>query len=804
MLRRPTSRPAILTTLTVAALVAVMPPGPAVGEHRDATVALRAEDAVEAAIAWSGHAYPEGATAAALATTGDFADALAGGLVQGTLDAPLLLTPGETLDPRVRAELERLGVTEVRVLGGPAALSEDVVAELADMGLTTTRLSGQTRIETAIAIAEDQAPDAQAVLLARAFAGDGGDPTRAWADSLAAGPLAAGTGRPLLLTATDALPASVVSYLESSSVTTVEVIGGAAAVSDRVVAELEALGMATARLSGPNRAATAVAIAQRRGFADASAAGTVLVLDGQEADAWAAGLAAAGPAVLAQAPMVLASGEVLPPESEAFLSASPDAPPALVCAPLLARRACDLAAGAAGYDALHANATASAAPELVRAELRSVADGVVHVRYWFDEEVRLGSRGAGAFRLAPPDTTAAVAAERAAVAEDAPEAVDAAFTAGHAALHATLALADAGAVQDAQEVDSPDGGAELGDVRGTPGRTRRPDLVAAVAEAGALVLTFDAPVDTAVGRNIVAVTADSRAVTGGNATVSDGGRTVRVSVEGLDPEQVRRAALRPGAVFTSAGSNPLSAVAVAGGGLTDGPDLVEVVPRPASDEVRFTFDADLAPFSDGGDRAGFRLRYVDGTEVTAGEATELVDARTVAARFPEGAVNRLVVGAAVAEGAVQTLDAVPAMDDAAGLAQAFAFGESLGPRLIAAELRELEAEGATAAITGDAEVRFVFDGAVTQANSLRFAAVDRDGARVNLSSCSVEPGIAQDTVVCSVPPPPIGEESRMLVAGTVAYDAVRAATAYRTGTEPASGFGRSVSMPGVPWTVPFA
>ena len=789
-----------VTVLVCAALAAS--PGVGLAGHRTTTTVLRAEDGIDAAVAWSRMRFPAQAEAVLLATAGDFADALAGGLAQATLSAPLLLTAGDRLDQRVREELDRLGATTAHLLGGTGALSEELEAELTDAGLTVERHSGATRIETAIALAQSQAADATGALLARAFADSGGDPTRAWADSLAAGALSAQTGQPLLLTATDRLPASLSAYLDASKVTAVTVVGGTAAVSDAVASQLGAMGVAVERVSGATRAGTAVALAKRRGFADASAADAVIVTEGQDPAAWTAGIAAAGQAAELSAPMLLTIGDALPPESQQFLQAAADSPPRLVCAPLLPPRGCDAAAAGLGLDALHENATATDAPELKRVELRAAGAEGVLVRYVFDEEVRMGPGGAARFRLAAPDTTAVQAAASAVRSEDDPSAVDARFAAEHTAQYATMALADAGAVEDAQGTDSPDGSAELAGPYTPAGRTRRPDLVGAEAVDSAVVLRFDAPVDTAVGRNVAAVREDGSVVTGGNATVADAGRTVRVSMDGLVATAVRRVAIRPGAVMTRQGSNPLAVVGVAGG-LTEGADLVSVTLRPTAHQVDFVFDADLLPFEDGGDRALFRLRYEDGTEVTSAATTEVVDARTVRARFPDGAVNRLVVAAAAGPGAVVTADDIPSADDAKGLAREFAFAESFGPRLVGAERIEVETEGVTAAVAGDTEVRLTFDRAVAQVTATRIAALDRAGTRVPVSGCSVEPGIAQDTVVCQIPPPPVGQERRTLVAVTIAYDAVRGADSWRTGTEPASGFGRGVTMLGLPMTLPF-
>jgi len=62
-----------------------------------------------------------------VATGGTFADALSGGLAAGLAGAPLLLTPADCLPPSVLAELDRLGVERLTVLGGADVVGEEVV-----------------------------------------------------------------------------------------------------------------------------------------------------------------------------------------------------------------------------------------------------------------------------------------------------------------------------------------------------------------------------------------------------------------------------------------------------------------------------------------------------------------------------------------------------------------------------------------------------------------------------------------------------------------------------------------------------
>lgn len=143
-----------------------------------------------------------------LARADVFADALGGSVLTGS--APLLYTSGDQLEGPTAVEIDRLlpGGGTVHLLGGPAALSDDVAIALADAGHTPHRLVGPTRVETAIAIADavtevtGAAPTG--VALARAD-GTAGDPTAAWADAITAGGWAAETTNPILLTPTDRL-----------------------------------------------------------------------------------------------------------------------------------------------------------------------------------------------------------------------------------------------------------------------------------------------------------------------------------------------------------------------------------------------------------------------------------------------------------------------------------------------------------------------------------------------------------------------------------------------------------------------
>jgi len=95
-----------------------------------------------------------------VASAESFPDALVGTPLAASLQAPLLLTDGDSLDPRVAGEISRvLGDPndggEVTVLGGPSAISDSVIGQIADLGYTVRRIGGTDRFDTSVQVAQD-------------------------------------------------------------------------------------------------------------------------------------------------------------------------------------------------------------------------------------------------------------------------------------------------------------------------------------------------------------------------------------------------------------------------------------------------------------------------------------------------------------------------------------------------------------------------------------------------------------------------------------------------------------------------
>ena len=232
---------------------------------------LDGEDRIETALRISRETFPEGGAGAVLLARSDaFADALAAATLALAEEAPVLLIPSGVLPVDVLAEIERVlgGTGSVHLLGGDSAIDPSVAEELELRGHEVTRIAGDDRVATSVAIADfimQSGASIDEVVLASAVT---------FPDALSGAAYAAAKGAPVVLTAPDALSPAVADLLQRLGTdTAVTVVGGTAGVSDAVVDELVALGFDVERLAGDDRYDTAVEVAER-----GNAAPTVIVI----------------------------------------------------------------------------------------------------------------------------------------------------------------------------------------------------------------------------------------------------------------------------------------------------------------------------------------------------------------------------------------------------------------------------------------------------------------------------------------------------------------------------------------------
>jgi putative cell wall-binding protein len=121
--------------------------------------------------------------------------------------------------------LTRLGVHEVRIAGGPGAVSNGIQASLRAAGFAVTRFGGADRFATTTLINK-----AAFGSTARAFLSNGLD----FPDALSAGPVAAAQNAPLYTANSTCVPAATLAAVGTHDPDEVVLLGGTGVLNSRV------------------------------------------------------------------------------------------------------------------------------------------------------------------------------------------------------------------------------------------------------------------------------------------------------------------------------------------------------------------------------------------------------------------------------------------------------------------------------------------------------------------------------------------------------------------------------------------
>lgn len=205
-------------------------------------------DRYETAVAISKNGW-EKTNYAVLATGGDFPDALCAAPLAKKFNAPILLVESNNIGSSVEAELIRLGVKKVFLIGGQGVISVNVENKLKSKGIETVRFGGKDRYETSLIIARNLDPSDKVVIAT------GND----FADALSISPIAASQNMPILLADKNYLPDSLKQYIDKSRINKTYLIGGTGVVGvnvERSVPNPE-------RLSGTDRYETNYAVVNK-------------------------------------------------------------------------------------------------------------------------------------------------------------------------------------------------------------------------------------------------------------------------------------------------------------------------------------------------------------------------------------------------------------------------------------------------------------------------------------------------------------------------------------------------------------
>lgn len=229
-----------------------------------------------------------------LSAVDDYASSLAAAPLAAQLEAPLLVTRRDRLSPLVLETADRLGVSNV-VLVGP--LSPEVEASLRAAGLSVNRVgdvSSPHHVGAAIA-AQLTERDAFVVPV---------DTTRpdAWELPLATAGPAALQRRPMLYSTRSTLTPATRAAIRSLAISTVTVVGGDRAVGPRLLRQLEDLGVTLRRVRSADHYGISARLASRALAAGASGEHPIIA----SGASWTSSAAApALAALLAEVPLLV-------------------------------------------------------------------------------------------------------------------------------------------------------------------------------------------------------------------------------------------------------------------------------------------------------------------------------------------------------------------------------------------------------------------------------------------------------------------------------------------------------------------
>jgi putative cell wall-binding protein len=204
--------------------------------------------------------FSSGTPTVVLASGLNYPDALAASYLGGRLHSPVLLTTTATLDPSTLSSIRSLGGTGVEIVGGTAAVSQNVTNQLKTDGFIVDRIAGSNRFATASAVGQ---------LGTSPFVGSLGTYGRTaivasgvnFPDALAGSAMAYSNSFPILLTQVGYLPAVTATALSNLHIAHVLLLGGTSAVSPAVETTLVNDGMTVQRIAGNDRTQTATDIA---------------------------------------------------------------------------------------------------------------------------------------------------------------------------------------------------------------------------------------------------------------------------------------------------------------------------------------------------------------------------------------------------------------------------------------------------------------------------------------------------------------------------------------------------------------
>jgi len=175
-------------------------------------------------------AFPAGtSTSAYIATGGTFADALSASSAAGSQGSPVILVRGDisTLDSATKKLLTSLGITDVTIAGGNAAVSTGIESQLKSLlgSSHVVRKGGSDRFVVSGAINRATFDAADTVYLASGYN---------FPDALSGAAVAGTQSAPLYIVQTHCIPKDMLQDIKDMGVSNIVLLGGTGALSNNV------------------------------------------------------------------------------------------------------------------------------------------------------------------------------------------------------------------------------------------------------------------------------------------------------------------------------------------------------------------------------------------------------------------------------------------------------------------------------------------------------------------------------------------------------------------------------------------
>lgn len=278
----------------------------------DSTIgSLAGLDRCETAVQVSQEGWKKGSDTVILAGWDGLADGLAVTPLASAIDAPILISTKTGLDANTKAEIDRLGASNVIIVGGEKTVSPEVEKQLKSMGLDVKRIAGEDRMRTSFAIAKElenvlsvEGKEISQVFVAGGYNGE--------ADALSISSNAGKLEQPILLVEKNYVAQDVKSWINDKSAEAT-IIGGTYAVGSGVEKDLlEATNRVAKRVGGNNVQETNAEIINMYHY---NSEGLLIAQDKNLVDALAAGPLAAKKNI----PVVLGTNNISKSQEKAIL-----------------------------------------------------------------------------------------------------------------------------------------------------------------------------------------------------------------------------------------------------------------------------------------------------------------------------------------------------------------------------------------------------------------------------------------------------------------------------------------------------